>query len=151
MQDNIRNGPTEAQEDEFALCVASLCSPYLGWWFPRSAGLFERYLTFRDVPDADLAQWKSAFVTLAQKLSLRYARPLVFKSPTHTCRIKLLLELFPDARFVHIHRDPYIVFQSMRRLFHTAIAASRLQVTNERDIDEQILRTGATMYERFFA
>ena len=46
-----------------------------------------------------------------QKLTWKYGRPLVLKSPPHTARIRLLLELFPDARFVHIRRDPYAVFR----------------------------------------
>ena len=38
-------------EDEFATAAASLCSPYMMWAFPRAAGSYERFLTFRGVPD----------------------------------------------------------------------------------------------------
>lgn len=31
-------------------------------------------------------------------------KPLVIKSPTHTARVRLLLRLFPRARFVYLHR-----------------------------------------------
>ena len=34
------------------------------------------------------------------------------KSCTHTARIRIILEMFPDAKFVHIHRNPYEVFAS---------------------------------------
>ena len=51
----------------------------------------------------------------------------VLKSPPHTARIRLLLEMFPDARFVHIHRDPYQVFQSCRHYYDTATWFSYLQ------------------------
>ena len=45
-------------------------------------------------------------------MTYKYQRPLVLKSPGHTCRIGLLLDLFPEAKFVLIHRDPYDVYQS---------------------------------------
>lgn len=38
--------------------------------------------------------------------------PLLIKSPVHTARVRLVLGLFPRARFLYIHRDPYEVFQS---------------------------------------
>ncbi len=37
----------------------------------------------------------------------------MLKSPPHAARIRLLL-LFPEARFVNIHREPYAVFLSCR-------------------------------------
>ena len=43
-------------------------------------------------------RWQQAFLHFARKLSLRFERrPLVFKSPCHTARISLLLEIFPDG------------------------------------------------------
>src|SRR5688500_4507216 len=50
--DNVAMSPDAPQEDEFALCVASLRSPYLGMFsFPRRADHYDRYLTFRGVPE----------------------------------------------------------------------------------------------------
>ena len=37
---------------------------------------------------------------------------LLIKSPVHTGRVKLLLDLFPNAQFIYIHRNPYQVFKS---------------------------------------
>lgn len=34
------------------------------------------------------------------------ALPLLIKSPVHTARVAALLEIFPEARFIFIHRDP---------------------------------------------
>jgi hypothetical protein len=33
-------------------------------------------------------------------------KPLLIKSPVHTGRVKLLLQMFPRARFLYIHRHP---------------------------------------------
>ena len=124
-------------EDEFATCAASLMSPYMLWSFPRCQARYERYLTFRDVPDAEVARWKNTLLRFVKKLTLKQDRPLLLKSPPHTCRIKLLLELFPDARFLHIHRDPYTVFQSTKHMNEgfSHAGAGQFQSPDAEDLD----------------
>ncbi|MDZ7269874.1 MAG: sulfotransferase [candidate division KSB1 bacterium] len=149
--DAMRVGFRSPGEDESALAVASLRSPMLAWSFPRNEAYYDRFLTFREASDDDLARWKAAFMKFLMKLSWRYgSRPLVLKSPPHTARLKLLLEMFPEARFVHIHRDPFVVFQSTRALYDKAAAASHLQRPDPTRIDAGILRRYAAMYEAFF-
>jgi hypothetical protein len=41
---------------------------------------------------------------------------LILKSPSHTARVRLLLELFPGARFIHISRNPYEIYSSTHKL-----------------------------------
>lgn len=55
----------------------------------------------------------------------------VVKSPVHTCRVSLLLELFPDAQFVYIHRDPYEVFASSAHMADTYYWYTTLQRPDE--------------------
>lgn len=139
------------QEDEFAPCLMSLRSLYLGISFPRSEDAYSRYLTFEGVPSGEIEQWKSAFVWFLKKLTLKHGRPLILKSPPHTARIRLLLEMFPDARFVHIHRNPYEVFQSCRHYYDTATWFSYLQRPDPRSIDDGIIRRYNRLHEAFFA
>lgn len=61
------------------------------------------------VPAAEIRRWRDAMVLFLQKLTWKYGRPLVLKSPPHTAWIRLLLVTFPGSKFVHIHRDPYAV------------------------------------------
>ena len=88
---------------------------------------YDRYLTFRGVPEREVDEWKQALVLFLKKLTWKYRKPLLLKSPPHTCRIKLLLGLFPEARFVHIHRDPFAVYQSMRHTLSRVLRITRLQ------------------------
>jgi hypothetical protein len=149
--DNVAISLERPQEDEFALCVASLRSPYLGLFtFPRRANHYDRYLTLRGVPEPEVEEWKSTFLWFLRKLTLKYGRPLLLKSPTHTARIRLLLELFPRARFVHIHRDPYAVFQSARHTLSRLRPINLLQEPPVGGDDEAILQRCATMYDAFF-
>lgn len=148
--DNVEWNMQSPQEDEFALLLMSRMSPYLGWAFPRRREFYDRYLTFRDVPVAEVARWKEAFVFLARKLTWKYRRPLIFKSPTHTARVKLLLELFPQAKFVHIHRDPYAVFASTRHMLQVNFTYQNLQRPAFEDLDERILDQYDEMYSAYF-
>jgi hypothetical protein len=54
--------------------------------------------------------------THAQVLFLQQDKRLVLKSPPHTARVRLLREIFPGAKFVHISRDPYEIYQSTKRV-----------------------------------
>ncbi len=138
------------QEDEFAPCLMSLRSLYLGISFPRAEDAYARYLTFDDVSAKEIAEWKSALLGFMKKLTFKYGRPLVLKSPPHTARIRLLLELFPDARFIHIHRHPYQVFSSCRHYYDTAVWYSYLQKPNYALVDGGIIRRYSELHDAFF-
>jgi omega-hydroxy-beta-dihydromenaquinone-9 sulfotransferase len=148
--DGMAMSADSPQEDEFALCLISLRSPYLGMFtFPRRADHYDRYLTFQGVPEPEVEEWRAALRWYAKKLTLRHGRRLLLKSPTHTARLRLLLELFPGAQFVHIHRDPYAVFQSNQHLFRSFPPLHYLQ--QPPDPDERILQRGARLYDAFLA
>jgi hypothetical protein len=149
-QDNMTQGVESPSEDEFALCSATSLSPYMGWVFPRNSVDYDRYLTFRGVPEDELARWKAAIVWFLKKLTLVSDRPLLLKSPPHTARIRLLLELFPEARFVHIHRNPYTVYQSTKHTWQTCQPYWRLQRSDDRNVDQQIIDTYNKLYDAFF-
>jgi hypothetical protein len=148
--DNVEMSVTAPQEEEFALCAATLMSPCMAWVFPRQKEKFEKYLTFRNVDPAELAEWRVAFETFLKKLQWRDNRPLVLKSPPHTARIRLLLQLFPNAKFVHIHRDPFTVFQSNRRTFQLMITWHNLQRPDVPDLNDWLIHQYRLMYDAFF-
>jgi omega-hydroxy-beta-dihydromenaquinone-9 sulfotransferase len=150
LQDSMRIRVDMAQEDESAMFTATSLSPYTAWVFPRNERHYELYLAFRDVPAQELACWKQAFIEFLKKLTWKYRKPLLLKSPPHTGRIKLLLEMFPEARFVHIHRDPYRVFQSTKHTTLTAGFAFALQRRNLKLLDDGILRRYRILYDAFF-
>ena len=148
--DNMALKFTSPQEDEFAPLLMTLNSLYLGTSFPRREQHYDRYMTFRDVDPQEVEKWKAAFIYFCKKLSLNDQRRLLIKSPPHTARIRTILEMFPDARFVHIHRDPYRVFQSQRHFFDTAGWYTYLQKPDLDAIDEGILQRHETMYDAYY-
>ena len=60
----------------------------------------------------------------------------------------MLLEMFPDARFVHIVRDPYVVFPSTMNLWKSLYRTHGLQVPTFEGLEEHVLRTFNRLYER---
>ena len=139
------------QEDEFAPCLMTGRSPYIGVSFPHREDAYGQYLSFRDASPADVAEWRAAFVWFLKKLTLKYRRALVLKSPAHTARVRLLLDMFPEARFVHIHRHPYDVFQSFRHYYDTAMWHTYLQRPDLASIDARILRRYTEMHDALFS
>jgi hypothetical protein len=151
VMDNMALSFQSPQEDEFALLLTCFRSLYLGISFPRREAHYAKYLTFRDVPPQEIAEWQAALVGFAKKLTFKYGdKALVFKSPPHTARIRLLLDLFPGARFVHIHRDPYVVFRSFQHYFDTAMWYTYLQRPDLEGIDRRMLERYNVMYDAFF-
>jgi len=149
--DNMALSFESPQEDEFAPLLISLLSSYLGVSFPRREDHYHRYLSFAGVPREEIVEWKRGFEWFLKKLTFKYQRPLLLKSPPHTARIRLLLEMFPDAKFVHIHRRPEEVFQSFRHYYDTAMWHTYLQRPDRSRIDDEIFQRYRSLFTTFYA
>lgn len=139
------------QEDEFALCNLGVPSPYATIAFPNHPPAFLEYLTLESVPSRERDRWKRSWMTFLK--SVYYHKPgrLLLKSPTHTFRLPLLLELFPNARFVHLVRHPTTVFLSTVRLWKSLFATHGYQTPRFVGLDEFVFTTFAQMHERLEA
>ena len=148
--DNMALDFHSPQEDEFGPLLMALKSPYLGLCFPQNERHYEKYLSFRESGTAEVAVWQQAMLAFCRKLSINDKRALLLKSPPHTARIRTILEIFPDARFVHIHRDPYRVFVSQRHFIDTMGWYTYLQRPDPAHFDEAILSRYVRLYDAFF-
>src|SRR5579859_6823818 len=148
--DDMQMKFSSPQEDEFAICASTLQSPCVGWVFPRQKKEFARYLTLESLSTEELAEWRNSFLWFLRKVQFRCNRPLVLKSPPHTARIRHLLEWFPGAKFIHIHRDPYRVIQSSLHTFRVLHGWHTLQRYSFGDLEERTLRQYKEMHRAFF-
>lgn len=112
--DNIPVDFSMPQEEEIAIMCSSGLSPYAYLHFPRTAEASLGYLFPKDrLEPSVLDQWKREYTKLLRAASYYMGgKPLLLKSPSNTSRITALLDLFPDARFVYIQRDPYDTVRS---------------------------------------
>jgi len=133
------------QEDEVALCKTMATSFYSHFLFPRkSRELFRKYVLMETSSQQLIAEFKQKYYRLLQVSTIHAGgKPLILKNPVNTARIGLLLELFPNAKFIHIHRSPYEVFASAKNLHKTLLPITTLQTLNDNRAEETIL----TLYE----
>jgi hypothetical protein len=146
--DNMAAGWDRPQEDEFALCMLGQPSPYLTIAFPNHPPQDQDAFDLEALPPRVLAGWKDTFLRFLRQLTFKDPRRLVLKSPTHSCRIKTLLELFPDARFVHIVRDPHVVFASTVNLWKSLYQTHGLQTPTFAGLQEYVFATFTHLYQR---
>ena len=116
--DNIPVDLAMPQEEEIAMMCTCGLSPYVFLNFPRNADRALEYLFLDERMDTSRRdEWHREYVKLLKAASLHMdGKPLLLKSPSNTSRIATLLEMFPDARFVYIQRNPYDTVRSYMHL-----------------------------------
>lgn len=150
--DNVPLAADSPQEEEFALCNLCPYSLYAGWYFPRRMPeLFRKYVLFRDVPAKEVDDWKRVYIKLLKKACYNaQGRRLVLKNPANTGRVPILLEMFPNAKFVHIYRDPYVVYKSTQLLHKSTLDMIALQDIGDAEIRDNVLMFFKEMVGGYF-
>lgn len=151
--DNVKHGWHEAAEDEIALAKLTGLSPYISFMFPDKAPKYEKYIDFQEATGAERERWKDALRYFLKKIMLATGgKRVIVKSCPHTARIRLILEAFPDARFVFIHRNPYEVYLStlhMRSHTDWENFFHKPDEGWETQRERQTLLLGQRIYERY--
>jgi hypothetical protein len=147
--DNMAAGCDCPQEDEFALCNMGLPSPYLTILFCNRPPQNQEYFDLERVSPQQRRRWQRGLLWFLKCLTLRTPKRIVLKSPPHTFRIRLLLALFPAARFIHIVRSPYVIFPSTVHLWKRLYREHGLQVPKYEGLEEYVFQTFQRMYEVF--
>jgi len=96
--------------------------------------------------------WQEQYTFLIKKLSLANSgKRLVIKDPANTARIKMLLKLFPNAKFINVYRNPYEVFVSTKHAYEMVLQELALQDYSHIAIEENILSFYKGLMRRYFA
>lgn len=151
--DNMELAPDLPQEEEFALSNMMPYTFYNFWFFPeRWMEYCDRFLTFEKITEEERAIFKETFLKMI-KVSMANTGGTQFlsKNPPHTGRVKTLLEMFPNAKFIYLKRNPYTVFESTRSFFSNTIKSLMLQDISQEKIVENILETYSRLYDRYEA
>lgn len=137
--DNVTWSMDTPQEDEIPIGKLGGPSAYAMWFFPHnSIEIAKKSILF----DGDFEKGRSDFLKYYTKV-LRVSsfagngRQLLLKNPANTGRISTLVDAFPGAKFIHIHRSPYEVYRSTLHLHREAWKISTLQTLkglSEREI-----------------
>lgn len=137
------------QEDEFALVALGAPSPYLRLAFPNDPPMHMEMLDMEGVSTPDLSRWQQALFDFVRAQTYLKGKPLILKSPPHTGRIGVLADMFPDAKFIHLVRDPYALFASTRRLWYALEQVQGFQLPRYEQLDEYVFAAFERMYHGY--
>lgn len=147
--DNMAAGWERPMEDEFALLSLGLPSPYRRIAFPNCGAVDMNYLDFDGVPQDQIDVWFAHLRRFLLAVSTATGRPLVIKSPTHTGRIAHLAQAFPEARFIHMTRNPLEIVPSTCRLWKSLDHSQSLNVSGSADYETYVHACYRRMYAAF--
>ena len=138
--DNVRLGTRLPQEEEFALGDKTPVCFYYFWMFPRRIlEYYDRFVRMNGLSSKSRESWRSDYrLLLAKALRDTGRARFLSKNPPNTGRIRFILETFPDAKFIHIHRNPVEVFLSTRNFFRKMMPHLQLQTVNEERLENDI-------------
>jgi len=150
--DNMEMGINIAQEEEMALGNLFPYSFYNAFYFPRRLiEFYQKYVRFANISKKIKNQWQKVYYFLLKKATLYMnGKRLVLKNPVNTARIKYLLEMFPDAKFIHIYRNPYDVYGSTQILYQKMMRAFMFQKISDKDLEQDIFRLYSEIMKTYF-
>ncbi|MGL6180499.1 MAG: sulfotransferase family protein [Tannerellaceae bacterium] len=149
--DNMELKVDLPQEEEFALANMIPYTFYNFWFLPKHTREYsKKYLLFEDASKEEINIFKQAFMKLI-KISLWNTKGTQFlsKNPPHTGRIPELLEMFPNAKFIYLARNPYTVFESTRSFFTNTIQPLKLQDISNDEIEQNIIDVYRDLYYKY--
>ncbi len=146
--DNMDMGWDRPQEDEFALAIMGQPSPYHRIAFANQEDVEPAAFDLEGLSPEAREGWKQALLGFLRRVQVARPGRMVLKSPTHSFRIRTLLELFPDARFIHIVRDPRVVYPSTVHLWRKLHKSQGLQNPTHRGLEEYVFRTFDHLYRK---
>ena len=102
------------------------------------------------ISDEELKVFEDVFTKLI-KISLWNTNGTQFlsKNPPHTGRVKELVKMFPNAKFIYLMRNPYTVFESTRSFFTNTIQPLMLQNISNEELQENILSVYSKLYHKY--
>ena len=148
--DNVQYSLQSPMEETFALLTVSTHSVIDMLAFPAA---WERYLSeafLEDLPPEARQEWRRAYTYVIQKLTYAHGgRQLLLKSPDNTAHVAELHALYPEARFINIHRDPYETIRSTIHMFRSQMERQQLGPAPE-NLDEIIEDAVVEIFRRMY-
>jgi len=150
-QDNVRVTLDDPAEEEQAFSTMSIHSSIHSFYFPKNQQYFTKYHLFDGISPKEKTSWMEDYLFLLKNISY-YSKKmrLLLKNPHNTGRVKELLELFPNAKFIFIHRDPYTVYRSTKKLYMQMISSQVLQFISQKEIERLIINNNARILDKYF-
>lgn len=149
-QDNVKMSVDAPAEEEQPFTNISNYSGMHSFFFPKNISYHDKFNLFKGMRPFEKRRWQRHYTYLLKLISYANGeKPLLLKNPHNTGRVLELLELFPNAKFVFIHRNPYEVFHSTCHLYHTMIKSQFLHEFSDGEIEERVLYNFETVMAKY--
>lgn len=138
--DNVILGTRLPQEEEFALGDKTPVCYYYFWMFPRRMRVYyDRSVRMLGISDERRETWRSDYkLLIAKAIRDTGGDRFLSKNPPNTGRIGFLMETYPQAKFIYIHRNPFDVYLSTQNFFRKMMPHLQLQTIDQEQINEDI-------------
>lgn len=148
--DNIRMTMYSPQEEEPASGTLTDCTGVHAMFFPKNPTYFKKFMLFENITNKEKIRWQKAYHKILQTVAFAHkGKRVLLKGPFNTSRVKELLELYPDAKFIYIHRNPFNVYNSTRKLYKTNVESQMLQDMTESEIKDMIFNIYTRLLKRY--
>lgn len=150
--DKVKLTIDSPQEEEMALGNMGPLCYYYCYYFPREIEEhFNRAVLFNGVSSSEIKNFENNYCYLLKKLTLFHGdkKKLLLKNPANTGRIRWLRSIFPGAKFIHIHRNPYTVYASTLKHFNRTMTAFAWQPYEGIDFNKITLRHYRLLMQRY--
>tara|TARA_R110000850_G_scaffold242756_3_gene367563 strand:- start:772 stop:1938 length:1167 start_codon:yes stop_codon:yes gene_type:complete len=149
--DKVRLTLDEPQEEEMALGNLNPIGYYGVYYMPGNMEeQRDRSLFFEGCREDEIDRFRRSYEFLIRKVNyVKGGRQLLFKNPPSTTRMEMILKMHPDAKFVHIVRNPWEVYCSTRSHFPRVFNAFAWQSFQHVDISKYTLETYEKLMRRY--
>jgi len=138
------------EEDDYLMNKGSAYSAYWGLVFPKR---WREWLNgSRQFSDQNyLTGWKKEYLKALKYATFRNdGKQLVLKNPPNTERISVLLEMFPQAKFIFIYRNPFYLYYSTWNMWKRAILSYySVQKISDDELDEIVFEHFTYLTEQY--
>ncbi len=150
--DNIKISSSAPQEEEMCLVNMTSHAAVYSMMFPQNRTYFRKYQLFEGINPKEKKQWAKFYDEVLRMIGYyNKGKRVMTKNPFNTSRVKELLELYPDAKFIYIHRNPYEVYSSTHKLYKTSIETQILQELTPELKEEMIFENYRLILNKYLA
>lgn len=150
--DAVPLGIDEPMSEDFALAGLTHMSHYLNYFFPQIAEqTFRNTVLFEGVSRGDISHWSGMYEYFLRKVSYASGgKRLLLKNPPNLGRVREVLKLYPDAKFIHVYRNPYLVHASTIKLMDRFMDNLAFQGHDPRQIEQFVSKRYELILDQWF-
>jgi len=149
-QDNMRVEVSLPTEEENPVATFSTRSASQSFFFPQNESYFDKYALFKDISAHEKKRWQRAYHHMLRRIQISNPKKkLLIKNPHNTGRYPELLELYPDAECIHIHRGPEETYPSTKLMYDKVVTTQFLQDYSDSSLQDKIIYYYKSMMGRF--